>query len=192
MRVRAFSTRSPADTVKLRPCFECSKDTRSTIVNNVCCKGHTAVESTVIQPSAGQAILTPGEGHHHCEHDNRCDNHLVEAILCEQAAGFRDAAAARELLTRDVRDARTELSTTVNTGFTAAALASCKIDDACGTGVEGGGGCCQRSASHGVPDRRSPSFSAVSSEPDAGVPACSSSPVSELLLLRDQGKDRGG
>lgn len=120
--------------------------------------------SEVIQPAPGQTVITTDHDHHRNHgghHDHR--NHLDELIAREQAAFGREAGLNAQTTMRDVKDARFDLAGNIdrvaaaaalgfggvhdrlcdstgkvigalNTGFTAGALADCKLADAMNAG----------------------------------------------------------
>lgn len=87
------------------------------------------MESTTVTPQPGQTVVMTDHdehGHHRGHHDH---SDWDRTILREQAAGFREAASARNEQTRDTLDTRHDLSQISERGFSASALASCHLSE---------------------------------------------------------------
>lgn len=97
--------------------------------------------SEVLSPSPGQTVVTGEMGHHR----NHGDNAWEHFIAREQAAGFREATAAREAF-----------GNVVGAGFTASALAASRTDQV----VEGSGAHTREKICH-LGERTSDGFGAA-------------------------------
>jgi hypothetical protein len=81
--------------------------------------------SEVLTPTPGQTIVRTHDAHHDNEY-----RHILDAILREQAAGFRTAATDHTDTIADIKDSRHDGIEAANRAAAAASLASCKTDDA--------------------------------------------------------------